>query len=311
MHHAWIPAAHPVARLTVRPDPPRRPCVSQPRSRRRVENVVLTDHDVRQPSGWLATGRSRGSCICAGNSATRWCWPPIRCTTTASMSAATRAAATAGTRVETLDGPPPSRRRRTVGVGLRSRSVLSGSGATCRRHDVRSARCSGGIPSTWYSARSHPPPMVARMSTDLGQRSVDKIVRLPGRPRDLASDWRECTEVLSAVVPHYWTPCWYTLDPAALLATRHFHEGMAEFPAECPANECYGNNVNQTASVAISPSGISTLHEATGGDPCRSPTVVVQPGDGQRPRQRPTADPVRAGMEHARALSRTGPPDVR
>jgi DNA-binding CsgD family transcriptional regulator len=108
------------------------------------------------------------------------------------------------------------------------------------------------------------------MTPDLVQRSVDKIARLSGEPRDLAAYWRECTDVVGAVVPHYWTPCWYTLDPASLLATSHFHEGMAQFPAEWLANEYYGDDVNQMADVARSATGISTLHEATGGDPSTS-----------------------------------------
>jgi hypothetical protein len=108
------------------------------------------------------------------------------------------------------------------------------------------------------------------VSADLLQRSADKIARLSGEPRDLVGYWRECTDVVASVIPHYWTPCWYTLDPASLLATSHFHEGMAEFPAEWLANEYYGDDVNQMADVATSESGISTLHEATNGDPSRS-----------------------------------------
>jgi DNA-binding CsgD family transcriptional regulator len=108
------------------------------------------------------------------------------------------------------------------------------------------------------------------MSADLRQRSVDKIARLTGEPRDLAAYWRESSEVIAAVVPHYWTPCWYTLDPASLLTTSHFHEGMSEFPAEWLANEYYGNDVNQMVDIATSDTGISTLHEATGGDPSGS-----------------------------------------
>jgi DNA-binding CsgD family transcriptional regulator len=108
------------------------------------------------------------------------------------------------------------------------------------------------------------------MSTDLHERSVDKIARLSGEPRDLAGYWRECTDVISSVVPYYWTPCWYTLDPASLLTTSHFHEGMVEFPPEWLAHEYYGDDVNQMVDVARSPTGISTLHEATDGDPSRS-----------------------------------------
>jgi DNA-binding CsgD family transcriptional regulator len=107
-------------------------------------------------------------------------------------------------------------------------------------------------------------------TADLVQRSVDKIARLSAEPRDLLAYWRECTDVVASVIPHYWTPCWYTLDPASLLATSHFHEGMTQFPAEWLANEYYGDDVNQMADIARSETGISTLHEATGGDPSRS-----------------------------------------
>jgi DNA-binding CsgD family transcriptional regulator len=108
------------------------------------------------------------------------------------------------------------------------------------------------------------------MSTDLHERSVDKIARLSGEPRDLMSYWRECTDVVAGVIPHYWTPCWYTLDPASLLATSHFHDGMVEFPPEWLAHEYYDDDVNQMVDVAGSTTGISTLHEATDGDPTRS-----------------------------------------
>ncbi|HEY0811991.1 MAG TPA: helix-turn-helix transcriptional regulator [Pseudonocardia sp.] len=108
------------------------------------------------------------------------------------------------------------------------------------------------------------------MDADLVQRSVDKIARLSAEPCDLASYWRECSEVVAAVIPHYLTACWYTLDPASLLATSHFHEGMVEFPAEWLAHEYYGDDVNQMSDVAGSATGISTLHEATHGDPSTS-----------------------------------------
>jgi DNA-binding CsgD family transcriptional regulator len=108
------------------------------------------------------------------------------------------------------------------------------------------------------------------MSADLLDRSVSKIARLSRDPRDLVAYWRACTDVVATVIPHYWTPCWYTLDPASLLVTSHFHEGMPLFPAEWLANEYYGDDVNQMADVARSRSGISTLHEATGGDPSTS-----------------------------------------
>lgn len=103
------------------------------------------------------------------------------------------------------------------------------------------------------------------------QRAAEKIARLCAQPRDLVSLWREATEALATAVPHWWTPCWYTLDPASLLMTSHFHEGLDEFPQHWLASEYYDEGVNQLADVARSPSGISTLYEATGGHPSSSP----------------------------------------
>ena len=98
-------------------------------------------------------------------------------------------------------------------------------------------------------------------------RALDKIARLSTEADDLAAFGRASTEVLASTVPYYWKPCWYTLDPASLLITSHFHEGLAEFPAEWLADEYYGDDVNKIADVVRSPDGLSTLHEATGGDP--------------------------------------------
>ncbi len=109
------------------------------------------------------------------------------------------------------------------------------------------------------------------MSTDVRTRAVDKVASLAGQPTDLAAFWRSCTEVISTVVPHFWVPCFFTLDPSSLLVTSHFHEGLDEFPAEALANEYYGDDVNKLVDVVRSPAGISTIHEATQGDPSGSP----------------------------------------
>jgi DNA-binding CsgD family transcriptional regulator len=109
------------------------------------------------------------------------------------------------------------------------------------------------------------------MSADTLRRAAEKITRLCAEPRDLVSLWQESTEVLAHAVPHYWTPCFYTLDPASLLLTSHFHLGLDEFPNEWLAAEYYTEDVNQIADVARSTTGISTLHEATNGIPANSP----------------------------------------
>ncbi len=81
--------------------------------------------------------------------------------------------------------------------------------------------------------------------------------------------WQETTEVLITAVPHYLTPCWYTLDPASLLMTSHFHHGLAEFPPQWLAAE-YGEERNGIVDVVRSATGLSTLHDTVGPDPSKS-----------------------------------------
>ena len=102
------------------------------------------------------------------------------------------------------------------------------------------------------------------------ERARDRIAELSRRGYDLPTFWRECTEVLETAVPHYDKPCWYTLDPASLLITSHYHDGLPQFPSELLNHEYYGDDVHQIAGVVRSQPGISTLHEATGGDPSSS-----------------------------------------
>jgi len=103
-------------------------------------------------------------------------------------------------------------------------------------------------------------------------RAQDRIADLARRGYDLVRFWEECTEVLVPTVPHVDKPCWYTLDPASLLITSHYHDGLPEFPPKMLRHEYYGDDVNQISNVVRSQAGISTLHEATGGDPSSSPT---------------------------------------
>lgn len=105
---------------------------------------------------------------------------------------------------------------------------------------------------------------------DRTERAIEKVATLATAPLDLATYWRSCTEVIASVVPHYWTPCYFTLDPASLLVTSHFHEGLDEFPAEALAHEYYGDDVHKLVDVVRSSAGVSTLHDATSGDPSSS-----------------------------------------
>jgi DNA-binding CsgD family transcriptional regulator len=109
------------------------------------------------------------------------------------------------------------------------------------------------------------------MRSDAKQRAIDRLARLAGNGLDLVSFWRASTEALASAVPHDFAPCWFTLDPASLLVTSHFDEGIPELPPQWLLHEYYQDDVNNLADVARSKRGISTLHEATGGDPASSP----------------------------------------
>ncbi len=109
------------------------------------------------------------------------------------------------------------------------------------------------------------------MSGYAKQRALDRIARSARRHQDLAAFWRESSAAIESAVPNYQGPCWFTLDPASLLVTSHVNPHMPELPPDWGALEYYEDDVNKLADVARSGSGVSTLHEATGGDPTSSP----------------------------------------
>jgi DNA-binding CsgD family transcriptional regulator len=109
------------------------------------------------------------------------------------------------------------------------------------------------------------------MKASARQRAQDRIEEASRRGHDLTTLWRETSELLAPVVPHYGGACYYSLDPASLLVTSHFNEQMPELPPEWIATEYYEDDVNKLADIARSEQGYSTLHEATGGDPSTSP----------------------------------------
>src|SRR5215213_1045604 len=112
------------------------------------------------------------------------------------------------------------------------------------------------------------------------ERARDRIEDVARHGHDLATLWREASEVLRPVVPHYLGACYYTLDPASLLITSHFNESMPELPPEWVAMEYYEDDINKLVDIAQSPRGWSTLHEATGGDPSGSPRWQANIGYG-------------------------------
>ncbi|HMN99700.1 MAG TPA: LuxR C-terminal-related transcriptional regulator [Miltoncostaeaceae bacterium] len=104
-----------------------------------------------------------------------------------------------------------------------------------------------------------------------GERVADRLAAAAAAGPDLVAFWREAEDAITPHVPHHMGLCWFTLDPASLLITSHFNVAIDEIPAEMLAMEHYGDDVHDVTGVARSREGISTLHEAAGGDPTGSP----------------------------------------
>jgi DNA-binding CsgD family transcriptional regulator len=102
------------------------------------------------------------------------------------------------------------------------------------------------------------------------ERARERIVELSTHGLDLPTLWQESGEAVANAVPHYMSPCWFTFDPASLLVTSHFQPEIPDLPPEWLAHEYFSDDVHKMADVARSERGISTVHEATGGDPSRS-----------------------------------------
>jgi DNA-binding CsgD family transcriptional regulator/GAF domain-containing protein len=109
------------------------------------------------------------------------------------------------------------------------------------------------------------------MSTVAQDKAVRRIEALAREGLDLVTFWRRASRTVQPLVPHYMDPCWFTLDPATLLLTSHHSESMPQLPHEALMLEYYEDDVHSIASVAASAAGVSTLHDAAGGDPRSSP----------------------------------------
>ncbi len=115
-------------------------------------------------------------------------------------------------------------------------------------------------------------------------RAVQRIEELARRGNDLVTFWRETTEVIGRAVPFYQAPCFYTMDPASLLITSHYHDGLPEIPQDWLALEYYDEDYNRMTDVARSSRGLGTLHEATGNNPARSKKyrISIEPLGGEQ-----------------------------
>ena len=111
-------------------------------------------------------------------------------------------------------------------------------------------------------------------------RAEDKIARLSKQGLDTVAFWRAAAPVLVDAVPQAVAPCCYTIDPASGLVTSHFNEEMGELPPDWLVHEYVDDDVLKLIDVARSPRGVSTLYEATGGDPSSSPRWHALMADG-------------------------------
>ena len=115
-------------------------------------------------------------------------------------------------------------------------------------------------------------------------RARARLERLAAQGLDLPTLWQRATAILATAVPHFRAPCWFTLDPATLLVTSHYDPGIPELPTAWLAHQYFDDDVHKLADVARSVRGVSTIHEATGGEPARSPgwTAYVRPYGGEQ-----------------------------
>lgn len=116
-----------------------------------------------------------------------------------------------------------------------------------------------GIPEIWYAdgMAGH-------------ARLLESLQRVCTSGTDLVSLWRSSSELLASAVPHFASPCFFTVDPESRLTTSHFQEGMPEIPAEWLGREYLEPDFNSLPEVFASPEGFGTLHDATGGRPDRA-----------------------------------------
>src|SRR5688500_14425689 len=97
------------------------------------------------------------------------------------------------------------------------------------------------------------------MSGHTMQRAHDRIAELSVQGLDLPTLWQESSEAVRRVIPHYMSPCWFTLDPVSLLVTSHYQTEIPELPPEWLAHEYYNDDAHKMADVVRSEKGTSTI----------------------------------------------------
>lgn len=99
------------------------------------------------------------------------------------------------------------------------------------------------------------------------ERVIEKLESVARSGSDLVTLWRGTGPLLAEAVPHFEAACFFTVDPASLLTTSHFQEGLPAIPGEWLGREYAEGDYNSMRGVLQSPRGVGTLHDATGGRP--------------------------------------------
>jgi hypothetical protein len=102
------------------------------------------------------------------------------------------------------------------------------------------------------------------------ERTRRELIRLTHRQLDTATLYRDSSQILGRFVA--WdAACGHTMDPATLLLTRQFSDRFdADGFALVCRDEYLQPDVNKFASLLDQPTPVSTLSEATEGQPERS-----------------------------------------
>lgn len=98
-------------------------------------------------------------------------------------------------------------------------------------------------------------------------RLLEGVERACRTGTDLVTLWRASAELVAPAVPHFGSPCFFTVDPESHLTTSHFQEGLPEIPPDWLGREYLEQDYNSMREVLTSPEGFGTLHDATGGRP--------------------------------------------
>jgi DNA-binding CsgD family transcriptional regulator len=110
------------------------------------------------------------------------------------------------------------------------------------------------------------------------QTALARIRQLSCAGLDVAGFLDEVNPVLNKLVSNGTetidSPFWFTLDPESYLVTSIYGQGCDVDPGDYMRWELLADDFIKTADVVQNPRGVLTLHEATDGQPERSPIYV-------------------------------------